>query len=499
MKKIFFQTIVLNLLLTASSMLNAQSPYIHKVYDFMPAPGQFTNDMPEYTPGDTKADMVRKVEEAIANNNQGMISLGGYGGYVVFGFDHEVENKPGKYDFKVLGNAFYAAANPNGDASKEGGSCEPGIVMVSYDANGNGLPDDAWYELAGSEYNKPPTVKHYQITYQKPDENKLPVPHPTYPYLNNIEYIRWTTNGHGDGYLYRNVYHNQSYYPQWITDETLTFEGTKLANNAVDESGNGSYYVLYAYQWGYADNHPNSDNRSGFNIEWAVDANGNRVNLPGIHFVKVYTGVNQYCGWIGETSTEILGAEDLHLTGRDADVPVFVAGISLDRTSVELQPDASLELIASITPADATNKKITWKSDAPTIASVDDTGKVTAGADGTAVIQAITNDGYHIASCTVTVTSKTGIDATNGNEAQVRYAFGELHLCNLEGYACSVVSISGQTINMFKVAAPDERRMLHLPQGIYILTAQKPDHRKIVMGTSKNPILFSIHILNSFF
>ncbi|MDR3262178.1 MAG: hypothetical protein LBT78_10160 [Tannerella sp.] len=122
----------------------------------------------------------------------------------------------------------------------------------------------------------------------------------------------------------------------------------------MDESGNGSYYVQYACHWGYADNHPNTDNRSGFNIEWAVDANGNRVHLSGIHFVKVYTGVNQYCGWIGETSTEILGAEDLHLTGRDADVPVFVQGIALSHTSLALTPnqDAVATLAAVLTPAE---------------------------------------------------------------------------------------------------------------------------------------------------
>jgi hypothetical protein len=305
----------------------AQSPYISRVYDYMPAPGQFINELPEYTPGDTREDMTRKAEEAIARNTQGMISLGGYGGYVVFGFDHEVENKPGKYDIKILANAFYADANPNGDASKEGGSCEPGIVMVSRDANGNGRPDDPWYELTGSEYYKPQTVKRYQITYYKPDESKDRVPHPTYPYLNDLEYISWTTNGHGSGYLSRNVFHDQSYYPQWIDGETISFSGTKLADNYMDESGTGTYYVQYAYHWGYVDNQPNLDDRSNFNIDWAVDASGNPVSLSGIHFVKVYTGVNQYCGWLGETSTEILGAEDLHLTGGDAAVPVFVSEI----------------------------------------------------------------------------------------------------------------------------------------------------------------------------
>jgi hypothetical protein len=307
-------------LLAAGVGARGQSPYIHKVYDYAPAPGQFVNVLPEYGQGDTRVDMARKAEEAIANNNRGMISLGGYGGYVVFGFDHMVENVAGKYDFKVLGNAFTANANPNPNAPRDGGSCEPGIVMVSHDDNGNGLPDDAWYELAGSQYRLEGTVRNYKIVYHRPDENKARDPDPGYPYINDRSYIRWTTNGYGSGYLFRNTFHNQPYYPQWLVSDSIVFEGTRLADNYVDESGNGSYYVQYAYPWGYVDNFPNLDPRSGLNIEWAVDSNGEPVKLPGIRFVKVYTGVNQYCGWLGETSTEILGAEDLHLAGGDADV-----------------------------------------------------------------------------------------------------------------------------------------------------------------------------------
>ncbi|MDR3326674.1 MAG: T9SS type A sorting domain-containing protein [Prevotellaceae bacterium] len=296
------------------------SPYIYKVYDFMPAPGQFVNTLPKYLQGDTRETMIIKAETAIANDNRGTISLGGYGGYVVFGFDHEVKNIPGKYDFKILGNAFFSNSNTNPEAPREGGNCEPGIVMVSYDANNNGIPDDEWYELAGSEYHRPETIHNYEITYYKPDENKDKTPDPNYPFLNDTTYIRWTSNQGDYGYVSRNTYHSQPYYPQWITAETIVFEGAKLANNYIDESGTGSYYVQYAYDWGYADNYPNSHKRSGFNIEWAVDSDGNCMNLPGIHFVKVYTGVNQYCGWLGETSTEILGAEDLHLTDGDEDV-----------------------------------------------------------------------------------------------------------------------------------------------------------------------------------
>ncbi|MDL2314989.1 T9SS type A sorting domain-containing protein [Bacteroidales bacterium OttesenSCG-928-C19] len=303
------------LLLPLLSTGQEQSPYIWKVFEYRPAPGQFVNELPEYEVGDTPAEMALKAEECIKGETKTLVSLGGYGGYIVFGFDHMIENIEGKKDFRILSNAFYTNANPNPDALSEGGSSEPGIVMVSYDANGNGLPDDPWYELAGSEYNKPETIKNYRIMYYKPDESKIRTPDSSYIYLSDTTYILWKSNQGDQGYLYRNTFHSQSYYPQWLDEDSLVFTGTKLANNYIDESGDGSYYVQYAYDWGYADNHHNADNRSCFDINWAVDSLGNSVSLPGINFVKVYTGVNQYCGWLGESSTEILGAEDLHMTG----------------------------------------------------------------------------------------------------------------------------------------------------------------------------------------
>lgn len=289
------------------------SRFLTKVIDFMPAPGQFTNKLPLYEDGDNVESMIRKAEERIVGETMGMISLGGFGGYVVVGFDHTIANLPDKRHFKVYGNAFYADANPRPDAPL-GGSCEPGVIMVGIDKNQNGVPDDdEWYEIAGSEYNKPTTVKNYEITYYRPDENKERTPDLEYPYLNDTTYIRWTDNQKAKGYIYRNTFHDQSYYPQWIDKNELTFKGTRPTNNAVDESGIGQYYVLYAFDWGYADNHPNKSDLSDIDINWAVDSKGRRVKLPGIDFIKIYTGLNQYCGWLGETSTEIMAVEDLNI------------------------------------------------------------------------------------------------------------------------------------------------------------------------------------------
>ena len=281
------------------------SAYIAKVYDYLPAVGQFTNDLPLWSSGDSRETMIAKANQSLVGANPSMISLGGYGGYVVFGFDHTVINIEGKRDFKILGNAFWNQAFPG----ERAGSIEPGIILVSYDKNKNGVPDDEWYEIAGSEYNKNSTIKGYEITYEKPDPSKAAVPG-TEEWLTDIEYIKWKDNQGNSGYKSKTSFHSQSYYPEWISSATLTFTGTRLENNFTLQNGT---WVGKSYEYGYADNAPNNDEASNIDIDWAVDKNGNKVKLPGIDFVKVYTGVNQEAGAIGEVSTEVAGAYDLHL------------------------------------------------------------------------------------------------------------------------------------------------------------------------------------------
>lgn len=280
------------------------SPYISKVYEYCPAPGQFINRMPTYEEGDTYEDILKKVEESISGKNDTMISLGGFGGYVTFGFDHTVINTPGRDDLRIWGNAFYELTQ----SSQKGGSAEPGIVMVSYDVNCNGKPDDPWYELKGSEYANPATIRNYSITYSRPVSEKLSSA------SERNKYIAWTDNQGESGYMKKNAYHENSYFPAWIDSNTLTFSGSRLPNNAVDTSGKGTNFVLYCFDWGYVDNHPNSDPElCSFDIDNAVNNEGSPVNLPGVDFIRVYTGVNQQCGWIGETSTELCRAQDLNL------------------------------------------------------------------------------------------------------------------------------------------------------------------------------------------
>ncbi len=286
------------------------SPYISRVYEYCPAPGQFVNEMPRYEDGDGYAEILRKAEESISGTNDIMITLGGYGGYVTFGFDHTVINVDGEPDFRIWGNCFYELLQPE----KKGGSAEPGIIMVSYDENCNGVPDDTWYELAGSEYYTGNCSRGYELTYYRPDPGREIIADEDNS-LDDVFYIRWNDNRGTTGYLAKNIFHNQDYFPKWIESDSLTFRGSLLAPNAEDISGYGAYYILYSYGWGYVDNHPNEyAELNSFDISHAVDSFGNPVDLPGIDFIRVYTGVNQYCGWLGETSTELSKAMDLHIS-----------------------------------------------------------------------------------------------------------------------------------------------------------------------------------------
>ncbi len=81
---------------------------------------------------------------------------------------------------------------------------------------------------------------------------------------------------------------------------------------------------------------------------------------------------------------------------------VAVAGVSLDKTSLELTEGEEVTLKATVTPDNASNKNVTWTSSNPEVATVEN-GKVTAVKAGTTTITVTTVDGAKTAKCEVTV------------------------------------------------------------------------------------------------
>lgn len=89
--------------------------------------------------------------------------------------------------------------------------------------------------------------------------------------------------------------------------------------------------------------------------------------------------------------------------GGDSDSVISVSSVSLDKTELSLTVGESYSFVASLSPADATNKNVSWTSSATSVASVDASGLVTAVAAGTAVITVTTEDGGKTATCDVMV------------------------------------------------------------------------------------------------
>ncbi|MDR1673124.1 MAG: hypothetical protein LBS09_06670 [Bacteroidales bacterium] len=277
----------------------ANSPYISRIIEYMPAPGQFINETGIGTLNAT---------ESIVGGISGLVSLGGFGGYIIVGFDHTVMNDPENpfgVDFIVVGNAIT-------------NSSEPGIVMVMADTNGNGIPDDGeWYELKGSRHDAASSIAHYAITYVNPGQPAG---------------VAWTDNHENQGSVKVVPFHRQAYYPSAeyfpaYPQDSITLHGTLI--QAEIDSSNMQFIRLYPPEYGYADTHPftrdtdkitpdnpwtpeiEGNGGDAFDIDWATDANGNPVTLKGIDFIKIYTAVNVNAGRLGELSTEICGIIDI--------------------------------------------------------------------------------------------------------------------------------------------------------------------------------------------
>ena len=276
----------------------SNSAGIQEVLEFVAAPGQFVN---EHYQVSSLAEAKAFARESL--NKGTYVSLGGFGGYIIVSFDHSIDNVEGQYNFSVLGNQFE-------------GSSEPGVVWVSQDVNGNGLPDDEWYELKGSEYGLSCTKQFYAVTYYRPEGTGMNVPwKDNYGKTGSVDYLK--------------QFHSQSYYyPNWIKENSYTLFGSCLeARNYQDdgkaeENGSSEYWVNPSYEWGYVDNYGSDmiagTSWVGFKISNAVNPDGSSANLKYVDFVKVVNGLNTKSGWLGEVSTEVVGFNDenINKTGK---------------------------------------------------------------------------------------------------------------------------------------------------------------------------------------
>lgn len=350
---------------TANVILSVHNnSYVSKVFDFLPAPGQFVNT--GYA--DTAA------AKGIIGDSYGAVSLGGFGGYIIAGFDQPIinrDNNPYGVDFTVVGNAF-------------GGWGEPAAVQVMKDVNKNGLPDDnAWYELAGSEYHFQSSIKDLKMTYINPKYNERHT-------------IPFKTDKGFNGAMRTNGFHAQQYYPDphsfGISPDSVSYKGT-YTKFLLDKSKPNLIVAKRLPAFGYADCRPANRNPTnplnpyfkdengkaadGFDLEWAVDENGNHIELDTIHFVKVYSTVQEDGGWLGEISPEItkiaITTPDPSYVTQDYEFHAIGAAQLQVLKGTNLQLEGLL--FKNGVPQSGTAN---WSSDSTHVATIDNTGLLSA-------------------------------------------------------------------------------------------------------------------------
>lgn len=100
-----------------------------------------------------------------------------------------------------------------------------------------------------------------------------------------------------------------------------------------------------------------------------------------------------------------------------------VSGVSLNKTSLDMYVGETESLTATVAPADASDKNVSWSSGNSAVASVSDGGKITANKPGTAVIKVVTNELSKEATCTVTV--KRHVESVELSQKEIRLYLGE--------------------------------------------------------------------------
>jgi hypothetical protein len=366
-KKLFLTGII------AGYIIPANAQFIPKILDYTPAPGQYTNADNIGTPS---------AAASIIGTNKGLVSLGAFGGSITVYFPDGIKNDPANpygIDFTIYGNATATWS-------------EPGIIQVMKDENKNGIADDTWYEIAGSEHFWTSTNSNYAVTYQNNG-------------LRQAGNIQWTDNQNQSGVIPVNSFHQQAYYPKadlfpTIPTDKYTLGGTRLTN-PIDLSNPGQV-ISYHKTFGYADNTPvlsytenlpdnpytaavEGSGGDAIDIDWAVDSNKTPVKLDEVNFIRIYTGMNAIAGWLGEISTEITGIRDVEPASASGMQSVVVIQEFAQKIAVGQSQTLNALLFEKGIPNPAA--AIIWSVDNTELSTVQN-GKLIAKKAGTIVLRA---------------------------------------------------------------------------------------------------------------
>ena len=185
-------------------------------------------------------------------------------------------------------------------------------------------------------------------------------------------------------------------------------------------------------------------------VEWASDDE----SVATVSSAGVVTGVAN-----GTAKITAKSSDDASIKAEctvTVTAPIAVAGVALNETALDMYFGDTETLVANFTPANATNKTVTWESDKTSVATVSSEGVVTAVGAGTCTIKVTTDDGGFTATCDVTVTTRSinltaPIVINDWNDVSSSYSdYGSDTYLDIMGYTFKIKECCKQTTLQFK-------------------------------------------------
>ena len=176
------------------------------------------------------------------------------------------------------------------------------------------------------------------------------------------------------------------------TKDASAVEATKATMNAKLDLTDVQYKSLvYGFLWGTSESALNTDYKCTEISDNAISAPLTGLSHKTQYWYKAYIKLDSqtFYGEVKTFTTDVVPVES----------------VSLDKKEYTFNTIGNtLTLVATVLPADATDKSVSWSSSSDAVATVDASGKVTAVSKGTATIKAEAKDGSgKYASCSVTV------------------------------------------------------------------------------------------------
>ena len=159
-------------------------------------------------------------------------------------------------------------------------------------------------------------------------------------------------------------------------------------------------------------------------------------------------------------------------------VVIPVTSVSLNKTELTIEKGKSETLTATVSPSDATDKTVSWKSSNTSVATVDQNGKVTAVNAGSAVITVTTKDGSKTATCNVTVVIPVTSVSLNKTELTIEKGKSETLTATVSPSDATDKTVSWKSSNTSVVTVDQNGRVTAVNAGSAVITVTTKDGSK---------------------